>query len=97
MINLYVLKPTLNEFHTFQSRLQIKRLYCGMAGSFGYEKEHYQLSMQIGELDLFPTVRKATVEEIIVAPGTSCRHQIEDGTGRKVLHPVEVLWEAVLK
>jgi Fe-S oxidoreductase len=67
-----------------------------MAGSFGYEKEHYELSMQIGELDLFPIVRKAHPEEIITAPGTSCRHHIEDGTGRKVLHPVEVLWEAVL-
>jgi len=76
---------------------EIKSGCCGMAGSFGYEKEHYQLSMQIGELDLFPTVRKATSEEIIAAPGTSCRHHIEDGTGRKVLHPVEVLWNAVLK
>jgi len=76
---------------------EIKSGCCGMAGSFGYEKEHYQLSMQIGELDLFPAVRKATSEEIIAAPGTSCRHHIEDGTGRKVLHPVEVLWEAVLK
>jgi Fe-S oxidoreductase len=76
---------------------EIKSGCCGMAGSFGYEKEHYQLSMQIGELDLFPAVRKATSEEIIAAPGTSCRHHIEDGTGRKVLHPVEVLWEAVVK
>ncbi|MDP3642712.1 MAG: FAD-linked oxidase C-terminal domain-containing protein [Bacteroidota bacterium] len=76
---------------------EIKSGCCGMAGSFGYEKEHYELSMQIGELDLFPAVRKATSEEIIVAPGTSCRHHIEDGTGRKALHPVEVLWEAALK
>jgi FAD/FMN-containing dehydrogenase/Fe-S oxidoreductase len=76
---------------------EIKSGCCGMAGSFGYEKEHYELSMQIGELDLFPAVRKATTEEIITAPGTSCRHHIEDGTGRKVLHPVEVLWEAFLK
>lgn len=68
-----------------------------MAGSFGYEKEHYQLSMQIGELDLFPAVRKATSEEIITAPGTSCRHHMEEGTGRKAVHPVEVLWDAVLK
>lgn len=75
----------------------IKSGCCGMAGSFGYEKEHYKLSMQIGELDLFPAVRKATMEEIIAAPGTSCRHQIEEGTGRKALHPVEVLWEAMLK
>jgi Fe-S oxidoreductase len=76
---------------------EIKSGCCGMAGSFGYEKEHYELSMQIGEMDLFPAVRKANSEEIIAAPGTSCRHHIEDGTGRKVLHPVEVIWEAVLK
>jgi Fe-S oxidoreductase len=76
---------------------EIKSGCCGMAGSFGYEKDHYELSMQIGELDLFPAIRKSTSEEIIAAPGTSCRHHIEDGTGRKVLHPVEVLWEAVLK
>jgi len=70
---------------------------CGMAGSFGYEKEHYQLSMQIGEMVLFPAVREAVPDEIIAAPGTSCRHHIEDGTGRKVQHPVEVLWDALLK
>jgi Fe-S oxidoreductase len=68
---------------------------CGMAGSFGYEKEHYELSMQIGELVLFPTVRKQAEDVIIAAPGTSCRHQIHDGTGRKALHPVEILWEAM--
>jgi len=65
---------------------------CGMAGSFGYEKEHYELSMKIGELVLFPTVRKQPEEVIIAAAGTSCRHQIKDGTGRKALHPVEILW-----
>lgn len=68
---------------------------CGMAGSFGYEKEHYEISMKIGELVLLPAVRKATSDTIIAAPGTSCRHQIKDGTGRKALHPVEVLWEAL--
>ena len=68
---------------------------CGMAGSFGYEKEHYDLSMQIGELVLFPTVRKQAEEVIIAAPGTSCRHQIHDGTGRKAFHPVEILWAAL--
>jgi FAD/FMN-containing dehydrogenase/Fe-S oxidoreductase len=67
---------------------------CGMAGSFGYEKEHYELSMKIGELVLFPAVRNAAEEVIIAAPGTSCRHQILDGTGREAKHPVEVLWEA---
>jgi FAD/FMN-containing dehydrogenase/Fe-S oxidoreductase len=69
---------------------------CGMAGSFGYEKEHYDLSMQIGELVLFPAVRNADSETIIAAPGTSCRHQIKDGTGTKAKHPVEVLWEALV-
>jgi FAD/FMN-containing dehydrogenase/Fe-S oxidoreductase len=66
---------------------------CGMAGSFGYEKEHYDLSMKIGELVLFPTVRKQPDDVIIAAAGTSCRHQIKDGTGRKALHPVEILWK----
>jgi FAD/FMN-containing dehydrogenase/Fe-S oxidoreductase len=69
---------------------------CGMAGSFGYEKEHYDLSMKIGELVLFPAVRKANDETIIAAPGTSCRHQVKDGTGKKALHPVEILWEALV-
>ncbi len=68
---------------------------CGMAGSFGYEKEHYELSMKVGELVLFPEVRKAENEMIISAPGTSCRHQIKDGTGRDAKHPVEVIYEAL--
>ena len=68
---------------------------CGMAGSFGYEKEHYDLSMKAGELVLFPTVRELAEEVIIAAPGTSCRHQIHDGTGREALHPVQILWEAL--
>ena len=68
---------------------------CGMAGSFGFEKEHYDVSMQIGELVLFPTVRKQAEEVLIAAPGTSCRHQIKDGTGRIAKHPVEILWDAV--
>ncbi len=68
---------------------------CGMAGSFGYEKEHYELSMKIGELVLLPAVRTQTSDVIIAAPGTSCRHQIKDGTGRKALHPVEVLFDAL--
>lgn len=69
---------------------------CGMAGSFGYEKEHYEVSMQIGEQTLFPAVRKASQETIIAAPGTSCRHQIFDGTGRKAIHPVQIMAEALL-
>lgn len=70
---------------------------CGMAGSFGYEAEHYEVSMQIGELVLFPTIRQLDLETLIAAPGTSCRHQIADGTGRRALHPVEILWNALLK
>ena len=69
---------------------------CGMAGSFGFEKEHFELSMKIGELVLLPAVRKLGQDVIIAAPGTSCRHQIKDGTGRKALHPVEVLYESLL-
>jgi len=68
---------------------------CGMAGSFGYEEEHYDVSMKIGELVLFPTVRQQPEDVIIAASGTSCRHQIKDGTGRKAKHPVEILWEAL--
>jgi len=69
---------------------------CGMAGSFGYEKEHFDLSMQIGELVLFPTVRAQAEEVIIVASGTSCRHQIHDGTQRKAQHAAEVLYDALM-
>jgi len=68
---------------------------CGMAGSFGYEKEHYELSMNIGELVLFPAVREQPENVEIAAPGTSCRHQIADGTGRIARHPVELLWDAL--
>lgn len=70
---------------------------CGMAGSFGYEKEHYDLSMQIGELVLFPTIRAQAEEVLIVASGTSCRHQIHDGTKRKALHTAEILFDALIK
>lgn len=70
---------------------------CGMAGSFGYEREHYDVSMKVGELVLLPTVRATPKDVLIAAPGTSCRHQIKDGTGRKALHPVEILWEALVK
>jgi FAD/FMN-containing dehydrogenase len=70
---------------------------CGMAGSFGYEAEHYYLSMQIGELVLFPAVRSKSENVIVAAPGTSCRHQIKDGTGKQALHPVEILYNALRK
>jgi Fe-S oxidoreductase len=68
---------------------------CGMAGSFGYEAEHFAVSQQIGELVLFPAVRSTPAETIIAAPGTSCRHQIRDGTGRTARHPVEILHAAL--
>lgn len=72
---------------------------CGMAGSFGYEKEHYKTSIAIGEMILFPTIRKAletNTEQrptFIVAPGTSCRQQIFDGTGHRAVHPIELLYK----
>ena len=69
---------------------------CGMAGSFGFEKEHYELSMAIGELTLFPAIRESEKEIVIAAPGTSCRCQIKDGTDVDALHPIEILWEAIL-
>lgn len=72
---------------------------CGMAGSFGYEKEHYQTSLAIGEMVLFPTVRKAVenndgiIPTIVCAPGTSCRQQILDGTGVHAVHPIELMYK----
>jgi Fe-S oxidoreductase len=62
-----------------------------MAGSFGYEKEHYEISRQIGEQKLFPAIRAAGPDDLIVAPGFSCRMQIEHFTGRKAVHPAELL------
>ncbi|MEA1874549.1 MAG: FAD-linked oxidase C-terminal domain-containing protein [Bacteroidota bacterium] len=70
---------------------------CGMAGSFGYEKEHYDVSMKIGEMVLFPAIRNADAETIIVAGGTSCRCQIKDGTDTDALHPAELLLKALKK
>ena len=68
---------------------------CGMAGSFGYEAEHYEASMQMGELSLFPAIKSANAESLIVADGTSCRAQVEHGTGRKALHVARVLQSAL--
>jgi Fe-S oxidoreductase len=76
---------------------EIKSGCCGMAGSFGYEKEHYEISMKVGELVLLPEVRKTPAHTFIAAPGTSCRHQIKDGTGRTAMHPIEILYEALTK
>jgi Fe-S oxidoreductase len=64
---------------------------CGMAGSFGYEAEHYEISMKMAEASLLPAVREATADTLIVADGTSCRHQIADGAQREALHVARVL------
>lgn len=77
------------------SVLNIPSGCCGMAGSFGYEDEHYDISMKIGELVLFPTIRSEEQSTLISASGTSCRHQISDGTGRKAQHPIEILYDAL--
>ncbi|MCS7009891.1 MAG: FAD-binding protein [Anaerolineales bacterium] len=69
---------------------------CGMAGSFGYEAEHYDLSLKMGELTLFPKVRAQDRATLIVAAGISCHEQIAHGTGRKALHPAEVLYQALV-
>jgi FAD/FMN-containing dehydrogenase/Fe-S oxidoreductase len=69
---------------------------CGMAGSFGYEKEHYELSMQVGEDTLFPKIRNCSTDTEIAAAGTSCRHQIFDGTKRIAKHPITLLKEALI-
>jgi len=70
---------------------------CGMAGSFGYEKEHYQLSIKLAEEKFGPEIRAAERDVIICASGTSCREQIEHVTGRQALHPIEVFSQAILK
>jgi len=90
-------KPTI-DFLQIPENYQVSEIpsgCCGMAGSFGFEKEHFDLSMKVGELVLFPTVRKMAENEIVAAPGTSCRHQIKDGTGKKAFHPVEILYNAL--
>ncbi len=69
---------------------------CGMAGSFGYEKEHYEVSQKVAELVLFPAIRNLKEETLIAAAGTSCRHQIKDGLHKTALHPVEILAAAVI-
>ncbi len=68
---------------------------CGMAGSFGYEKEHYDISLQMAERRLAPAAREAPESTTVIAPGTSCRHQIHDTTGRRALHPAEAAARAM--
>jgi Fe-S oxidoreductase len=69
---------------------------CGMAGSFGYEADHYETSVAMGERRLLPAVRSAPEGTLLVAPGFSCRHQIADGAGRQAYHPAQVLRAALL-
>ncbi|MEK9913218.1 MAG: FAD-binding oxidoreductase, partial [Flavobacteriaceae bacterium] len=69
---------------------------CGMAGSFGYEAEHYDVSMKMGGLRLFKSIQKSDDKTIIVANGTSCRHQIKDGTSRDAIHPIQVIERALI-
>lgn len=68
---------------------------CGMAGSFGYEKEHYTISQKIGNLVLYPAIKARPEGSIIAAPGTSCRHQIKEGVAERAFHPVEILFKAL--
>ncbi|MCA3042111.1 MAG: hypothetical protein ING51_03765, partial [Rhodocyclaceae bacterium] len=68
---------------------------CGMAGSFGYEAEHLEVSMKMGELSVLPAVRASQTDTLIVADGTSCRHQIKDGSARDAVHVVQVLASAL--
>jgi len=70
---------------------------CGMAGSFGYEAEHYEVSQKLGEMSLFPAVRNAPDNVLLAASGTSCRSQIKSGTGKVALHPAVILWQAMQK
>lgn len=67
-----------------------------MADAFGYETENHEVSQQVGELVLFPAVRSFSPDTLIVASGTSCWHQIKEGTKRIALHPVEILWDALV-
>lgn len=87
------MKPTLKVLQSIPGFKveEIQSGCCGMAGSFGYEKEHESISMKIGELHLFPTVRKSKTEDWIIANGMSCRHQIKDGTQRQAMHLAEAL------
>lgn len=98
-------QKALSSTHASFSILNIPKNYkvtimntgcCGMAGSFGYEKEHYKVSMQVGEDTLFPKIRNCSTNTEIVAAGTSCRHQIYDGTKRLAKHPVTILKEALV-
>lgn len=95
LTNMATAKKTLSLPENYEVQL-IPSGCCGMCGSFGYEKEHYELSNQIAELVLLPTIRAQDDAVIIAASGTSCRHQIHDGTGKTAQHSVEILWDALI-
>lgn len=75
--------------------IPIQSTCCGMAGAFGYEKDKYDISLAIAKLSLVPYIQKLNKNEIIIANGTSCRHQIWELTGRKALHPIEFVYDIV--
>lgn len=104
-VHVHCHQKALSNKHASQDILSLPKNYtaeiidsacCGMAGSFGYEKEHYDVSMQMGKLKLFPAVNSSSKETLIAASGTSCRHQIKDGTNREAQHPIEILFDALL-
>lgn len=89
------MQPSIDVLRMIPNTNVIPSGCCGMAGAFGYEAEHYDISRQIGELVLFPEIRAAAADTLIVATGTSCRHQIVDGTGVSALHPAELMQVAL--
>jgi len=96
----FKLVDATKEFLSFPSNYEVEVIpsgCCGMAGSFGYEKEHFEVSQKVAELVLYPTLRKTGQEYLIAAAGTSCRHQIKDGLQRKSFHPVEIIYDALIK
>jgi len=96
----FKLVDTTRELLSFPSNYEVEVIpsgCCGMAGSFGYEKEHFEVSQKVAELVLFPTLRKTGDDYLIAAAGTSCRHQIKDGLHRPSFHPVEIIYEALIK
>jgi Fe-S oxidoreductase len=68
---------------------------CGMAGSFGYEREHYEVSMKVASLVLLPYIDDLPIDAVVAASGTSCRHQIHDGAARTAIHPARILRDAL--
>lgn len=92
------LQPTVAEVLAIPSGYSVKHIpsgCCGMAGSFGYEEEHYKVSQDIGELVLFPAIRAKGEDVVVAAPGSSCRHQIQEGVQARAYHPVEILYDAL--